>query len=311
MVFDVIIIGGGAAGISAALWCDELGLRALLLEARDELGGQLLWVYNQIKNHLGVEAENGRELRDVFVRQIENYNFRIKLGARVCDVDLEKKIVLLENGENFSAQTIIIASGVRRRRLNIEGEAKFKDKGVLESGKRDPLAAKDKNVVVAGGGDAAFENALILAETAKAVTLVHRSENFRARAEFIEKIENNPNIKILTETVLTKIIGENSVQSVVIKNLKTRETKILPAEAVLARIGVEPNTEIFRGRLDLDKNGYIKVDNLCQTSVEGIFAVGDVANPLSPTVSTAVGTGATAAKAIESGKGKKSVGNNI
>lgn len=298
MDFDVIIIGGGAAGISAALWCAELGLRALLLEARDELGGQLLWVHNQIKNHLGVEAENGRELRDIFVRQIENYNFTVRLQAQVCEVDLKNKIVLLEDGAEFSAKAITIATGVQRRKLNVAGEAEFKDKGVLASGKRNPSAAKNKNVVVAGGGDAAFENALILAETARTVTLVYRGENFRARKEFVEKVQNNPKIEILTETILTKIIGENCVQAIEIKNSKTKKTKILLAEAVLVRIGVEPNTKNFRRELNLDEHGYIKIDSTCETNVEGIFAAGDVANPISPTVSSAVGMGATAAKAI-------------
>lgn len=298
MIFDVIIIGGGAAGISTALWCAELGLSALLLEARDELGGQLLRVYNPIKNHLGVETENGRQLRDVFIKQTANCNFTVRLQAKVEQIDFETKTVSLESGEDLSAKAIVIATGVRRRKLNIEGEESFKDKGVLESGKREQLSVKDKNIIVAGGGDAAFENALILAETAKKVTLVYRGKDFRAREEFVEKAQNNPKIKILIEMNLTKISGENQVQAVEVKNSKTKETKILPAEAVLIRIGVEPNTEIFRGQLGLNENGYIKIDRRCETSVKGIFAVGDVANPVSPTVSTAVGNGATSAKAI-------------
>jgi len=298
MDFDVIIIGGGAAGISAALWCDELGLNALLLEPKTELGGQLLWTYNEIKNHLGVEAENGRELRDIFVRQIETRNFTLRLKTEVREVDLKKKSVTLEKGKTLFARAIIIATGIKRRKLNVEGEEKFQNKGIIESGKRDQNLLKDKTAAIIGGGDAAFENALILAETAAKVFLVHRGKDFRARKEFVGKVLENPKVEILTETVLTKFIGDKRIEAIELKNLKTGDTKILPTEAVLIRIGVAPDTKIFRGKIDLDGQGYIKIDSRCETNVKDIFAVGDVANPTAPTISSAVGMGATAAKAI-------------
>ncbi len=298
MNFDVIIIGGGAAGISAALWCDELGLSSLLLEEQNELGGQLLQVHNAIKNHLGIETENGRELRDIFLKQTENYNFTIRLEAKVSEVDFENKTVSLINGEKFSATAIIIATGVRRRKLNVEGEKEFKDKGILESGKRDKNLAKNKMVVVVGGGDAAFENALILAETAQKVTLVHRRKNIRVRKEFTGKALNNPKIEIISETIITKIIGTKQVEAVELKNIKTSKTDVLETEAILIRIGVEPNTKILRGKVELDENCYVKIDSRCETNIKGIFAIGDVANPFAPTVSGAVGMGATAAKAL-------------
>ncbi|MCY7376149.1 MAG: NAD(P)/FAD-dependent oxidoreductase [Pyrinomonadaceae bacterium] len=298
MNFDVIIIGGGAAGISAALWCAELNLTALLLEASAELGGQLLWTHNAIKNHLGSEAENGRELRDIFVKQVENRKFIRRLESKITAIDFSKKSLALVSGEEFSAETLIIATGISRRNLNVEGEEKFKDKGIIESGKRDADLIKDKKVCIVGGGDAAFENALILAETASQVTLVHRGKSFRARAEFVEPAQNNPKINILTETIVKKIVGGERVEAVELENLNTKEIFRRDVEAVLRRIGVEPNTELLRGQIDLDERGYIKINHNCETSVAGIFAVGDVANPVAPTVSSAVGMGATAAKAI-------------
>jgi thioredoxin reductase (NADPH) len=296
MNYDVIIIGGGAGGISAACWCAELGLKALLLEAQNELGGQLLRTHNPVKNHLGVEAENGRALRDIFVRQSENYNFSVRTDAEVSAADLENKIVTLQSDEVFSAKALIIATGIRRRELGVGGEEKLKGKGILESGKRDAEKVFGKNVCVVGGGDAALENALIMAETAGKVTLVHRRQDFRARPEFLEKARQNPKIEILTEASLTEIVGHEKVEAVQIKNRK--EVFELPIEAILIRIGVEPNTEIFRGKLQLDKDGYIEINHRCETGADGIFAVGDVANPLAPTVSSAVGMGATAAKVI-------------
>ena len=298
MNFDVIIIGGGAAGLSAALWCAELNLKTLLLESSAELGGQLLWTYNEIKNHLGIEAKNGREMRDSFVRQVESRNFTHRLNTKVREVDFEKKSVTLEKGETLFVRAIILATGIKRRRLNVEGEEKFQNKGIIESGKREQNSVRDKTVVIVGGGDAAFENALILAETAKKVFVVHRGKDFRAREEFVGKVLENARIEILTETVVTKFIGDERIKAVELKNLKTAETHVLPAETVLIRIGVAPETEIFRGKIELDKRGYIKIDNLCETNVEGIFAVGDVANPVAPTISSAVGMGATAAKAV-------------
>lgn len=298
MSFDVIIIGGGAAGLSAALWCDELALSALLLEREAETGGQLLWTYNAVKNHLGVKAENGRELRDIFVRQTENRNFSMRLHSEVVKVDFENRSVLLKNGGQFSAKALIIATGVRRRKLGIEGEEEFKGRGVLTSGKRDRDAVKDKTAVIVGGGDAALENSLILAETASKVIVIHRRSEFSARAEFVRQAKQHPKIEFLTETIVKKISGDEKVKAVDLLNSNGSEIYQMPTDAVLIRIGVEPNTDLFRGKLELDENGYIKVNHLGQTNVEGVWAIGDVANPNAPTVSSAVGMGATAVKNI-------------
>lgn len=295
---DVVIIGGGAAGLSAGLWCDELGLSALLLEKEAELGGQLLRTYNAIKNHLGVKAENGLQMRDAFVRQIENRSFSVRLQSEVARLNLEDKTIWLESGEKLSPRALIIATGVSRKKLGVEGEDKFKDKGILASGKRDKNLVKDRRVVIVGGGDAAMENALILAETASEVKVIHRRNDFRARAEFIEEARANPKIEFLTESIVKQITGNDQIEAVELENLQSGKNHHLPADAVLIRIGVEPNTEFFGGELDLDRYGYIKINSVCETSVKRVFAVGDVANRNAPTVSSAVGMGATAVKNI-------------
>ena len=296
--FDVIIVGGGAAGLSAALWCDDLGLTALLVEVSDELGGQLLRVYNPVKNHLGGDAETGEQMRDSFLAQIKERKFTLKLSGEISEIDFGEKSVRLASGEVFLAESIIIATGVRRRRLNVAGEREFENRGIVASGKRDAKLLAGKAVLVAGGGDAAFENALILAETASSVTLVHRNENFRARGEFVERVSANPKIELLTGFAITEILGSRRVEAVALKNLSTSESLELKIDALVIRIGVEPNTEIARGKIDLDADGYIKIDSCGETNIKNVFAVGDVANPVSPTVSTAVGSGATAVKAI-------------
>lgn len=296
--FDVLIVGGGAAGLSAALWCDDLGLSALLVEASGELGGQLLRVYNPIKNHLGGEAENGRQMRDLFVKQTDERKFTLKLSSKITEIDFDEKIIFLESGERFTGRSIILATGVRRRKLNVAGEREFENKGIVESGKRDGKFLNKRKVLIVGSGDAAFENALILAETAGAVTLACRSANFRAGRNFTEKVLQNPKIKILTGFTVREILGNQNIEAVELENPATGESIRLPADAVLIRAGVEPNTEIVRGKIDLDADGYIKTDACGETVIRNIFAVGDTANPISPTVSTAVGSGATAVKAI-------------
>jgi thioredoxin reductase (NADPH) len=293
--YDAIIVGGGPAGLSAALWCDELGLTALLLEKDERLGGQLLWTHNEIKNHLGSEAANGRELRDLFVEQTSNRAFSTSLRTGAAAVDPARKKVTTSGGATFSASALILATGVRRRRLDVAGEDEFKGRGIIESGKQNAEAVAGHRVLIVGGGDAALENALILAEKAARVTVAHRRREFRARTEFLEKVKNHPKIELLTETLVEKIEGGERLETVVLK-LAGGETRPMAVETLLLRIGVEPNTELFRGRIDLDDRGYIEIDRDCETSVEGVFAVGDVANPHAPTVSSAVGMGATAAK---------------
>lgn len=290
-----MIIGGGAAGISAACWCGELGLSAVLIESNAELGGQLNYVFNPIKNHLGVETANGQEMRDIFVSQMQNWQFDILTKAAVSKVDFDEKTVSLSDGKTLSFKALVIATGVRRRKLNIKGETEFVGKGIIESGKRDGKTLVGKTVCVIGGGDAALENALILAEFAEKVFLIHRRETFRGRNEFLTQILTNPKIKILRNTQLIEIIGSKNVEAI---KLKTDTEFILPTDAIIFRLGVEPNTEFFRDKIMKDEFGYIKIDGNCETNLRNIFAVGDVANPLSPTVSSAVGTGTTAAKVI-------------
>lgn len=297
--FDVIIIGAGAGGMSAALWCRDLNLDALMLEQGAEIGGQLLRVYNPIENYLGARAANGRALRDTFAEQIEAAKIAPRTSAEIVRVDLQLKRIRLQNGEEFAARSLILATGVRRRRLNVAGEREFTGRGILESGKRDRQKFAGKNVCVIGGGDAALENALILAEVCKRIMLIHRGATFRARREFIEQVNTHPRIGILFNAQLQRIIGTNKVEAIEIQNARG-ETERIEVEGVLIRIGVEPNTEIFHGQLETDAGGYIIVTNEQETSVENVFAVGDVSNPRAPTVSGAVGAGATAAKVIRS-----------
>lgn len=292
--YQIIIIGGGPAGLSAGLWSAELGLEAILLESADELGGQLLWTYNSIKNHLGIEAENGRELQNIFLKQIEYRRFEIKRSCQVIEIDVQNKRVKLSDNRYLSADCLVIATGIRRRSLGVENEEKFKGHGILNSGKRDGEKVRGKKVCVVGGGDAALENALILSELAEHVTLIHRRKEFRARPEFVDKVRQNDKIDIFTETSVTKIYGDEHLEGLELNRNSTifrHQTDFL-----LLRLGVEPNTELLRGQINLDKNGYCQIDANCETNIKNVYVIGDAASPFSPTISSAVGMGATAIK---------------
>jgi thioredoxin reductase (NADPH) len=295
---DVIIIGAGPAGLSAALWCDELGLDTLVVEREAETGGQLLRVYNPVENYLGARAANGRELRDLFAAQVEDCEFDLWTEADIESVDLRAKRVRLRSGEELQSIALILATGVRRRRLGVPGETEFAGRGVLESGRLERERVAGEDVLVVGGGDAAAENALLLAETCATVTLVHRGKSLSARPEFAERIRGEHRVTVFTETTLERILGGDRVESVELMRAGALKPLRMAVRGVVVRVGVEPNTELFREQLHTDERGYVVVTGEQETSAEMVFAVGDVSNPLAPTVSGACGAGATAAKVI-------------
>jgi thioredoxin reductase (NADPH) len=299
-MYDVLIIGAGPAGLSAARWGDELGLDTLVLEQKEEVGGQLLSVYNPIENYLGARAANGRELRDLFVAQTKTSDFDLWTNVEIESVDLKAKRIQLQSGEELQSIAMIVATGLRRRRLGIPGETEFEGRGIMESATRDHEQFAGKDVCVIGGGDAAAENALLLAQVCPTVTVVHRSKKMRARREFTEALPTNHCITVFPESVVDRIIGSDHVEAVEIERAGAIKPFQMAVQGVLIRIGFEPNTDFIRGQLELDERGYVIVGSQQETSVANVFAVGDVANPLAPTIVSAVGAGATAAKVIAS-----------
>ena len=295
---DVIIIGAGPAGLSAAFWCDELGLDTLVLEQADSIGGQLHRVYNPINNYLGLKTRNGRELLEHFSVDVEDAGFDLWTGVEIDSMDLRAKRTSLRSGESLQSIAIVIATGVSPRRLNIPGERELAGKGMIESATRDKDLLAGQDVCVVGGGDAAVENALLLAEVCPTVTVVHRGKKLRARREFVERLQPNHAVTVFTESVLTRIIGDERVEAVEIMRKDGLKPFQLAVRGVLIRIGVEPNTGLFREQLELDQQGYVTVTREQETNVPMVFACGDVSNPLAPTISGATGAGATAAKVI-------------
>ena len=297
---DVIIIGAGPAGLSTAFWCDELGLDTLVLEQSEQVGGQLHRVYNPINNYLGLKASNGEELLTQFTAEVDSADFDLWTQTSISSVDLKAKRVSLASGEELQSIALVIATGVRPRELGVPGEKEFAGKGMIESGARDRELFAGQDVCVVGGGDAAVENALLLAEVCPTVTIVHRGKKLRARREFRERLQSQHCITVFTESVLTRIIGGERIEAVEIQRKQGLKPFQLAVRGVLIRIGVEPNAELFREQLETDPRGYVVVNSQQETNVPMVFAIGDVSNPVAPTISGATGAGATAAKVIAS-----------
>jgi thioredoxin reductase (NADPH) len=295
--YNVVIVGGGPAGMSGALWCADLKLKCVVLERESEFGGQLLTIYNPITNYLGLQTRNGREMHERFIQQLENRAIDLRNDVKISEVELTRKTVTTDSGDSFAADAIIIATGVRRRELGIPGEHEFADRGVLESGSKERELTSGKRVVIIGGGDAALENALILSDSASEVIVAHRRATFSARREFIEAASQKEKVRFLMETEVVSINGREHVESVDTRDASGTTSTIL-CDYVLLRIGVTPNSELFTEYLQHDRGGYLIVDSESKTSASGIYSIGDVANPVSPTIATAVGTGAAAVKTI-------------
>ena len=291
--YDVIILGGGPGGISALLWCNSLGLRAALLEREAQLGGQMLQMFHPVIDYPGLLPADGKALRDRFTAQLEQLKLTYRTGCEVEAVKLAARRVRVQ-GEWLEACALILATGARQRRLDIPGAAQF-------AWYEDPhgqVTYAGQPACVIGGGDSAIENSLVLAQACPSVTVFHRSASFRARPEWLEAARATPNITLLPQHEPLEIRGTDRVQSVRYRHTPTGVEQEMTVGAVFVRIGIEPNTELFRDQLEVNKAGYVRVDARQQSSLARVYAVGDVCDPVCRSVATAVGHGAIAAKAV-------------
>lgn len=296
MDYQVIIIGGGPAGISALLWCHSLGLRAVLLEQAAELGGQMLEMFHPVLEYPGFPNKTGHELRDAFAAHLAVYNLSYRLNCRLDEINLRERRLVV-NGESLTAQALIIASGARTRRLGMPGEDTLP--GISYSATRDQQRFVGQEVGVIGGGDSAFEDCLILAEVCPRVTLIHRSDKFRARPSWQQAVFQHPHIEVLTHCQIVEINQpENgSLRLRLVNHLNNTQQDILVG-GLFVRLGIAPNTAFLQAQLALDEGGYIITDRAQKTSIANVYAVGDVCHPICLSVSTALGHGANAAKDI-------------
>lgn len=300
---DVMIIGGGPAGLSAAIWCKRLGINHLLLEKKGELGGQLTKIHNKIIDYPGLYANSGQEIQKVFVEHFYDIGCVSKLNTDILSINPSEKTVKIQQEEKVKEihfKYLIFATGSGQRRLGVLGEKEMISRGEIYSASVDSYLFKNKVVAVVGGGDRAFEGAILLADAGATVYLIHRSQNFRARMEYIEIATKKENIKMLTDHQVTAIYGEKYVTSIALVN-KKGEAFALKVDAVLVRIGVKPNNELVKNVVKIDENELIVTNRVGRTSNSSIYAVGDVCtDPLFSSISTSVGQAAIVAKYLSS-----------
>jgi thioredoxin reductase (NADPH) len=297
--YHVIIIGGGAAGLTAGLYASRAQLKTILLESMIPSGQA--YMTERIENYPGFpDGIAGRELIERFTQQATRFGLEIHQFTAVDRVEAagEKKVV--HAGEKrFSASALIIATGAQWQKLGIPGEEEFTGKGISYCATCDGAFFKDQAVAVVGGGDTALEDALYLGRLARKVYVIHRRDQLRAQKILQRKALEEPKIEFLLHTVVKEIRGEGVVKTLLLENLKDAEQKELAVSGAFIAVGQRPNTDLVRGVLALDDIGYIITDQDCATSVAGIFAAGDVRKKGLRQITTAVGDGALAAAAAE------------
>ncbi|QQS33954.1 MAG: FAD-dependent oxidoreductase [Acidobacteriota bacterium] len=297
--FDVVIIGAGPAGISAAIWCADLGLSHVVLEKCDDIGGQLNWAFNRIVNYPGTLTDNGAEMLTSFRTHSNAVAANIRTNSSVAFVDVNGRIVGLNNGEKLRFGSLVIATGVRRRMLGVPGEIEFAGRGILSSGAKEIGSVAGKNVVVIGGGDAALENASMMSKTAGSVIVLNRSRHFRARSDFLDQAGRQANVQLIENMQVRRFIGDSSLAAVAAENIETGECFEYAADASLIRIGVVPNSEEFADLVTRDRDGYIATDKNGMTNLEGVYAVGDIAHPDQMTLANAAFSASAAVRDIK------------
>lgn len=292
--FDAVVIGGGAAGLSAAFWCATLGLRAAVVEARPRVGGQLHAVPDLIENLPGQAPTSGAALADALRAQCDHAGV-VTIADAQATLDRAAPRVTLSTGVTLTARAVVLATGVRRRRLGVPGETTLA--GVYTNVGPDREHFADARALVIGGGDDAFEHARLLAPHARSVALAYRGERFSARDVLREAVLGDARVAVLTRTVIEALEGDGRVA---LARLRGPDgAGAMDVDAVFVCVGPEPVSEGFG--VAADARGYIRVDRLQRTSRPHVLAVGDVCCPEAPTIATALGQGAVAAKVIASG----------
>lgn len=297
-LYDVIIIGGGPAGLTAGLYTSRGRLRSLLIES-GVFGGQMTTT-DLVENYPGFpEGISGSELGRLMEEQARRFGLEA-IQDEVIEVRLEAdlKKVLTHEGV-YSARALIICTGTEYKKLGVPGEEEFRGRGVSYCATCDGAFFQDSRVIVVGGGDSALTEALFLTKFVKELYIVHRRDALRATKIYQERAEANPKIKFIWNSVVQSINGDSIVRSVTIKNVKTGDSRDVEADGVFLFIGLAPRTQFLKGLISLDENGYIITNENCETSVKGIFAAGDCRKKLLRQISTSVGDGATAAFAAE------------
>jgi thioredoxin reductase (NADPH) len=292
---EVIIIGGAVAGYTAALYTARANMNPLVIEGLS-WGGQLM-ITSDVENYPGYpEGIIGPEMMQDFRKQAARFGAEF-ITDDATRVDFSERPFRVWVGEDeYRAETVIVATGANARQLGLESEKKLQGRGVSYCAVCDAAFFREQEVVVVGGGDSAMEEATFLAKFADKVTLVHRRDVFRASSIMVDRARASDKIEFVTDSVVEDVLGDDRVTGVVIRNLKTDERTEIPADGFFVAIGHDPNTQLYRGQLDMDESGYLLTKGkTSETNIEGVFAAGDVQDHVYRQAVTAAGSGCMAA----------------
>jgi thioredoxin reductase (NADPH) len=296
-VREIIIIGSGPAGLSAALYAARANLKPLVITG-NEMGGQI-GITSEVENYPGFSGETGPELVDVIKEQAERFGAEIHFDY-IQSVDLDQRpLKLTGSSGDYYAKSLIIATGASFRKLQVPGEAEFTGRGVSYCATCDGFFFRDKEIVMIGGGDSALEESIFLTKFAKKVTIIHRRDELRAGYTLEKRARKNEKIEFIWDTIVTKINGDQGVTSLDLKNVKTGETSTLETDGVFIAIGHIPNSDLFKGQLEIDEAGYLITDKYLRTQIEGVWAAGEITDSVFRQAITSAGMGAAAAIAAE------------
>ena len=294
-VWDILIIGGGPAGLAAALYAAR-AMRSTLVLEREMPGGQIATT-SEVEDYPGIEMTTGPELSMMMMQHAEKFGAVMSIGVEVVRIDFSGTIkkVWTDEGKEIRAKAVIIATGAAARKLGVPGEKELGGRGVSYCAVCDGPFFKERPVAVVGGGDAAFDEGLYLTKYASKVIIIHRRDEFRAQKVLVDRAKANPKIEFITSTVVERVNGADKIGSLSLRNLKTNDTYDLPIGGLFVYIGNIPNTGMFKDCVQVDENGYIHVDETMATDCPGVYVAGDVRkNPLKQVV-TAAADGSIAA----------------
>lgn len=297
-IYDIVIIGSGPAGLSAAVYASRAKLESLVIEKAMMSGGQVLNTY-EVDNFLGMPGSNGFDMGMKFREHAESMGakFLVENVKKIEEIDGNYRIVTEK--EEIETKTVIIATGAKHRKLGVLGEENFSGKGVSYCATCDGAFFRNKITAVVGGGDVAVEDAIFLARMCQKVYVIHRRDNFRAAKSLTERLMELKNVEIIWDTVVEEIKGEEMVSSILIENKKTGQKEEKKVDGVFIAVGIEPNSAEFKNFVEQDESGYIKSDETGKTDKAGVFAAGDVRTKMLRQIVTAVSDGANAVTSAE------------
>lgn len=299
IIYDSVIIGGGPAGLTAGIYCARAKMNTILFE-KSTLGGQIA-ITDLVENYPGFpEGISGKQITNLFKAQAERFGLKIyKKNVISVENVINHKIIKIEDGLEIKTKTIILTMGAKMRTLNVPGEKEFLNRGVSYCATCDGALFEDMPIAVVGGGDSATQESLFLTRFASKVYLIHRRDQLRAKQYLQDKVFSNPKIEFVPNKVVKAIQGSDFVSSVLLEDVKTHEISTLSVDGIFIFIGMIPATEIVKDLIELDENGYIKVNQNMETSVPGIFAAGDCRSGQTGQVVVAAGEGCIAAMSAE------------